>query len=58
MYKIFVKLGAYVLLILSFLFFVPFNVGRLILNKVREYLSDVGYTAEEIIESWSDSDEN
>ena len=57
MYKIFVKLGAYFLLILSFLLFVPFHIGRISFKKFREYLSDVSYKADEIIEEWGRSDE-
>lgn len=57
MYNIFVKLGAYFLLILIFLLYVPFNIGRISLKKIREYLSDVGYKADEILEDWGHSDE-
>ncbi len=64
MYKFFVKLGAYFLLMLSLILFVPFyigrirlNIGRISLKKFREYLSDVSYKADEIIEGWGSSDE-
>lgn len=57
MYKIFVKVGAYFLLMLSVVLFVPFQVGRISLKKIREYLSDVGYKADEILEEWGHSDE-
>ena len=57
MYKFLVKVGAYFLLILSFLLFVPYHFGRITLNKFREYLSDVSYKADEIIEDWGSSDE-
>lgn len=54
MYKFFVKLGAYFLLILSFLLFVPFYIGRTSLKKFRRYISDVSYAADDIIEDWKD----
>lgn len=57
MYKFFVKLGAYFLLILSLILFVPFHIARISLNKLRKYLSDVSYAADDIIESWGSSDE-
>ena len=57
MYKIFVKVGAYFLLMLSVVLFVPFQVGRISLKKIREYLSDVSYEADEILEEWGHSDE-
>ncbi len=57
MYKIFVKVGAYFLLMLSVVLFVPFQVGRISLKKIREYLSDASYKADEILEEWGHSDE-
>ena len=57
MYNIFVKLGAYFLLILSFLLYVPFKIGRIFFNKFRKYLSDVCYKADDILEDWRYSDE-
>ena len=57
MYKIFVTLGAYFLLMLSLILFVPFHIARISLKKLREYLSDVSYKADEIIEGWGSSDE-
>ena len=58
MYKILVKVGAYFLLMLSFLLFVPCYIGRITFNKLCEYLSDVSYAADDIIEDWRDPDEN
>ena len=57
MYKFLVKVGAYFLLILSFLLFVPYHVGRITFNKFRKYLSDVSYKADDIIKDWRSSDE-
>lgn len=57
MYKVFVTLGAYGLLILSLILFVPFHVGRIIWRKIRNYLSDVSYKADNIIEDWGHFDE-